>query len=187
MRYVLLIVGFLIGLPVVARGDGGTLRASERNGNYQISAFTSPTPVRAGPVDISVLVQNAGGDVADDAKITVRVRLSSWRQEVFTQMATASAATNKLFRSAIANLPEAGRYSVEVAASGPAGNAALRFDLDAGPPLPPWLTLWPWFLWPLVVVALFGVHQVLASVDKKGESVTTQNRGGRNAATPQKE
>ena len=39
--------------------DGGTVRLSQRQGGYRITVFTAPTPFRAGPVDISVLVQDA--------------------------------------------------------------------------------------------------------------------------------
>ena len=42
-----------------ARGDGGTVRLSRCEGGYRITVFTAPTPFRAGPVDISVLVQDA--------------------------------------------------------------------------------------------------------------------------------
>ena len=37
------------------------------------------------------------------------------------------------------------------------------FTIDAEGPLPLWLTVWPWFSWPVVVVLLFGVHRRLAA------------------------
>ena len=40
-----------------ARADGGTIRLSESRDDLQITVFTSPTPVREGEVDVSVLVQ----------------------------------------------------------------------------------------------------------------------------------
>ena len=45
--------------PAPARADGGTVRLSERQGEYRITVFTAPVPFRAGLVDISVLVQDA--------------------------------------------------------------------------------------------------------------------------------
>ena len=39
--------------------DGGTVRLSEEQGRYRITVFTAPAPLRAGPVDVSVLVQEA--------------------------------------------------------------------------------------------------------------------------------
>ena len=53
-------LSFLIFRPSsVARADGGVVRLRQRAGGYQIAVFTSPTPIRAGPVDVSVLVQDA--------------------------------------------------------------------------------------------------------------------------------
>src|SRR5260221_14262625 len=49
----------LLALPSLLMADGGAVRMLERKGAYQIALFTAPTPLIAGPVDISVLVQNA--------------------------------------------------------------------------------------------------------------------------------
>ena len=35
------------------------MRLSERAGGYRVTVFTDPTPLRAGPVDVSVFVQDA--------------------------------------------------------------------------------------------------------------------------------
>jgi hypothetical protein len=164
MRAVAITFAIILGLPAVALGDGGTLRLVERQGNYQISAFTSPTPARAGPVDISVLVQDAGGEIVDDAQITVRVAPVNQPQDATIRAATAAAATNKLFRSAIFDLPTEGRRHVEIAVTAAAGGATVGFDMDVEGPLPPWLAFWPWVLWPIGVVALFGVHQILIAL-----------------------
>src|SRR5580704_18909475 len=59
-RKVLLAASFVAGgIPVATFADGGTIRLSETKEAYRISAFTSPNPFRAGPVEISVLVQDA--------------------------------------------------------------------------------------------------------------------------------
>ena len=56
------------------RGDGGFLRLCERSGPYQVAVFTSPTPLRVGPVDFSVLLQDAAtGTVLSDARIVFRI------------------------------------------------------------------------------------------------------------------
>src|SRR5947207_4622353 len=48
----LLPVAALFLSPAVAAADGGTIRLSEQKGNYRITVFTSPTLLRAGPLDI---------------------------------------------------------------------------------------------------------------------------------------
>ena len=39
----------------LARADGGAVRLRQRAGGYQIAVFTSPTPFRAGPVDLALI------------------------------------------------------------------------------------------------------------------------------------
>jgi hypothetical protein len=52
--------------PSGLRADGGAMRLSERAGGYRVTVFTDPTPLRAGPVDVSVFVQDADtGEPAD--------------------------------------------------------------------------------------------------------------------------
>jgi hypothetical protein len=75
--------------------------------------------------------------------------------------ATTEAATNKLFRAAEFHLSEPGWWDVAVTVEGPHGPASVRFGLQADDPLPRWLDLWPWFCWPALAIALFGVHRVL--------------------------
>lgn len=146
----------------MVRADGGAVRLSERQGGYQITAFTSPTPFRAGPVDISVLVQDAAdGEAAADIRVVVRIAPIDRPDEALTEAATTAAATNKLFRSALFELPAPGRWQVIIAVEGPAGPAEARFELEAGESLPHWLAIWPWIGWPVIAIALFGVHQFL--------------------------
>ena len=158
----LLLFSSLIPHPSsLARADGGTIRLRQRAGGYQVAVFTSPTPVRAGPVDVSVLVQDAAtGECVPEARVTVRLTARG-TGDVLEYPATTEAATNRLFHAAVFELPKPGWWEVEVAVEGPHGPAVLRFEVEADEPLPRWLELWPWFTWPALVIALFGVHQLL--------------------------
>src|SRR5262245_54170941 len=60
-------IGLLLGLlaawsarPTAAWADGGLVRVAEVVGNYRITVLTSPTPFRAGPIEIGVQVQDPG-------------------------------------------------------------------------------------------------------------------------------
>jgi hypothetical protein len=144
------------------RADGGTPRLSERQGGYVVTVFTAPTPLRAGPVDVSVLVQHAAtGEPVPEAKVFLRLAPRGRPDEVLVYSATTEAATNKLLRAAVFELPGPGRWEAEVAVEGPQGPARLRFDVEAAEPLPRWLALWPWLAWPAGVIVLFVVHQCL--------------------------
>jgi hypothetical protein len=157
-----LIVGwFLLGTCcAAAHGDGGSVLASKKAGGYHITVFAAPTPLRAGPVDISVLVQDARtGEPLPDARVTVH--MTSPGQAALEYPATAEAATNKLLRAALFELPEPGHWELQVQVEGGQGVACIGCSLDVAEALPRWLQLWQWIAWPAPVIALFGLHQVL--------------------------
>jgi hypothetical protein len=160
-RTLLLLLSFLVP-PSLLHADGGAVRLVQQQGGYRIAVFTSPVPFRAGPVDVSVLVQDAGThQPIPDAQVTITLIPRQRPTERITHTATSEAATNKLFRAAVFDLPEPGWWEVEVAVDGKGGPARVHFSLEAGAPPPRWLAVWPWAAWPAAIVVLFCVHQVL--------------------------
>jgi hypothetical protein len=153
----------------LAGADGGTVRLSEQQGNYRITVFTTPTPVRAGPVDVSVLVQDAAtGEVVPDVQVTIKAVPRDSPGVALSYPATAEAATNKLYRAAMLDLPEPGWYTLEVSFDGPLGGVQAQFELEAAEALPPWLALWPWVGWPFLAILLFSLHQFLVRGRSRG-------------------
>ncbi len=146
-----------------ARADGGTLRLTRSEGNYQISVLTTPTPFRVGPVDVSVLVQDAiTGEFIPNALVTVWLVLSDHQPgEALCYAATDKAATNKLLKAAVFNLPKPGRWEVKVTVEGEQGSATVHFELEAAQRVPGWLMIWPWVSWPAPAILLFLIHQAL--------------------------
>jgi hypothetical protein len=143
-----------------ARADGGQLRCSGKQGGYQITVLTSPTPLRAGLVDVSVLVQDAQTrEPLPQAQ--VMIRLTRPGQPIQESPATQEAATNKLLHAALFQLPAPGSWKTEVEVEGPHGKASIACELEAGEPLPAWRELWPWIGWPGLVTLFFATHQVL--------------------------
>jgi hypothetical protein len=144
-----------------ALADGGSMRLTGKQGSYRITVFTEPTPFRAGAVDISVLVQDAStGDPLASVKVTVRMTKPG--RPALEYPATTEAATNKLFRAAQFELPEPGRWALEVEVQGSHGLAVIGGELDAAEPLPRWRELWPWISWPALAIALFAIQQFFA-------------------------
>jgi hypothetical protein len=161
--------------PSAALADGGTVRLSQRQGGYRITVFTEPTPFRAGPVDVSALVQDARtGRPVPDARVTVRAALQDRPGEAIVHPATVEAATNKLFRAALFEVPEPGWWEIEVAVEGERGLARVSFEVEAAEAVPRWWALWPWLGWPALAVLLFGIHQVL--VGRKGPTRPAHTR-----------
>lgn len=140
-----------------ACADGGRVQVSQKQGPYQITLFTEPTPFRAGPVDVSVLVQDADtGRFVADVDVTVRALSAS---QVITCDATTAAATNKLLRAAVFELPTAGQWNIQAHVRGKTGAAEAAFDIEAAARLPRWQTLWPWFTWPVIPIVFFSIRQ----------------------------
>jgi hypothetical protein len=159
-----LTLGWLLGgawaEPVHA--DGGTVRLSRREGGYVVSVFTAPNPLRAGPVDISVLVQDAAtGETIPEARVTIVLTPPGRPGRSVRQAATPGAATNKLFHAAVFELPGPGRWEAEVGVEGWRGDARVRFELVAAARAPRWPALWPWVAWPALPILLYSLHQVL--------------------------
>ena len=140
-----------------ARGDGGLVRLSQTAGPFEITLFTAPTPLRAGPVDVSVLVQADHAPVLD-AEVQVTLRAPGVER---TAIATRAAATNKLLYAALLDVPEAGRWTLEAQVRVSERAATVSCEVDVAPPLPPVLVFWPYFALPAVVIALFALHQWL--------------------------
>lgn len=159
--YLLLASPLILHPSSLLRADGGTVRMSEKRGDLLITVFTAPAPFRAGPVDVSVLVQDASTrEPVLHTRVTVR--MSKPGRLALEYPATGEAATNKLLHAAQFELPEPGRWQLQVQVEGVQGPAVLDGELEAAAPLPPWRELWPWIGWPALAIALFGIHQVLA-------------------------
>jgi hypothetical protein len=151
----------------LARADGGAILLSSKKSGYQITVFTAPSPFRAGPVDISVLVQDdLTGEPLTHRRMTIR--MSKPGQLALDYPATTAAATNKLFHAAHFKLPEPGLWHVEVEVKGSHGQTVIGGEIHAAEPLPRWWEIWPWFGWPLLVIVLFAVHQFLSRTGRGG-------------------
>jgi hypothetical protein len=77
------------------------------------------------------------------------------------EVATERAATNKLFRAAVFELRDAGRCDVNVRIDGPNDHAEIHFDMIVGNPWSDRTGVWPWILWPLPAIGLYGIHRQL--------------------------
>jgi hypothetical protein len=139
----------------------------ERQGAYRISVFMSPDPLRAGPIDISVLLQDAEtGMPITNPQVNVSLTPSSGRGRTIHAVATNDAATNKLLSAALVELPEPGLWDIEIAYLAQHSSARVQFRADAGPRSAGWLNEWPWFSWPAAVVIIFVIHRGLVSRNK---------------------
>jgi hypothetical protein len=152
------VLALVLGCPF-AWADGGTVCHVEQVAGYRVTVFAAPAPLRAGPVDVSVMVQDAQTH-APLAEVEIEVRLTGPFGAEVRCPATRAAATNRLLHAAKFELPTAGTWQTEIRLDGPHGAAELHFPLTVAEPLPRWVALWPWIVWPVVPVVLFCLHQV---------------------------
>lgn len=161
--------------PRVVEADGGVPLAVRDEGGYRIAVFAEPAPLRAGPVDISILVQDAetGQHLKD---VSAVVTLQSHGRVVVRRsgQATEAAATNKLFQAAHLELPFSGRWTVQVTIEGVHGNAHLATEVVAADALPRWQQMWVWFTWPAIPIGWFVLHQWLTARQEKRRSAAAR-------------
>ena len=138
------------------------MHRSVRQGHYHITVFTSPTPLRVGPVDVSVLVQDASsGEPIPQIEVLVRARSRSHPEDTVCHQATTEAATNKLFRAAVFDLPSPGLWDVDVILDDPRGATTVRCEMNVEEPGSQLGEMTLWIIWPAAVILLFILHQGL--------------------------
>jgi hypothetical protein len=143
-----------------ALADGGTIRFSGRRGDRMIWIFTTPTPLRAGRTDLSVLVQDVeSGRAIANLSIEVSAHHSDQPEARIFAPATNEAATNKLMQAALFEFAMPGRWHVDVFVDGMDRNRPIAFDLDVAGATVPWLQTVLWIAWPIVPIGLFAIHE----------------------------
>jgi hypothetical protein len=133
MRRMFVIVALLL-IVSPAWANGGTIQVSEQSvGPYLVTVFTSPSPFRAGPVDVSAYVADAEGNRVDDAKVTINIEPVDRPGPGGSYPATRDQADIKEYYSAKFNLPAAGRWSITASVHGPRGGGTTpAFEVEAG-------------------------------------------------------
>ena len=159
--------------------DGGSVLFQERQGKYEVTVFGLPSPLRAGPVDLSVMVQEvATREPVLDAKVGLSVKPlfdASGAREVWTPpccsmkrsddsyAATRERAQNKLMYHALIPITAEGEWELTVEMRH--RNDAHYFvkPLAVAAPRRPMLTYWPLLVLPFVTVGGFALNRYLRS------------------------
>ena len=152
----------LVSMPSAdARADGGAVRLREAAGGFTLTLFTPPDPIPAGPIDVSVLVQDRTGAPLLDGLVTLRLTSPSGdTDQVLEATATHDAATNKLLYAAWVDLG-AGPWDVRVVVEHGGETARVDVPLSIAPATMPLTGYWPHLLLPLVAIVVFVLHQCL--------------------------
>jgi hypothetical protein len=168
---VLLLTGVGVGLA-----DGGAVQLHATAPPFVVTIFTDPPQCRAGQIDLSAFVQQEKGPVLD-AEVLVSLSAlaptkatptAAWfppacantpvadLQNIPLQIAHG---TNRLFYSALVQIPYNGRWQVQVTVRRGTDHATVQGIMDVAPALPPISAYWQWFLLPFIAIAGFILHQ----------------------------
>ena len=171
---------FTLLAAVCCRADGGAILARKTINGLGLTVFASPAPLRAGPVDVSVLVQDGETSVLD---ATVEV---AWLASAFSAPewlppcctmetgaekipAIRAHSNNRLLYSAIVPMKSSGPSKLVISVAQGGREAFLSCDIEVRPPLPPAVVFWPWLVFPPVAIAGFVLHQNLLRSRQKSD------------------
>ncbi len=150
-----LVTGALLHL---AHADGGRLRFSRNTGPFIVTLFTAPEPLTPGPVDFSVMVQDAAtGEILPSASILLN--LDSTNGRAISVSTNHKAATNKLLQAAEVILPTTGKWHVHLEVAKASRHAACDSEIVVQPGSRMFLQIWIFALLPVVATVLFVLHQ----------------------------
>jgi hypothetical protein len=175
MRLIYALTLLLLGLEI-ALADGGAVQFRATASPFAVTVFTDPPQCRAGQVDLSTLVQEETGPVLDAEVIASLSPLQSAKvnptagwvppacansanpdlQNIPLQISTG---TNRLFYSALIQIPYDGRWQLLVRVRQGAKQVAVQGILEVERALPPITAYWQWFLLPLVAIGGFALNQ----------------------------
>ena len=143
-------------LGVDAHADGVAVRWRESAGAFTVTVFTSPDPIAAGPIDVSVLVQDrADGAPILDGLVTLRLAsLTDIGDPMLKATATHDAATNKLLYATWVDVG-AGKWALRVVIQRGDERSTLDVPLSVVPATTRLTEYWPHLLLPPLAILVF--------------------------------
>jgi len=151
-----------------ARADVGGVVASGRAGPLRASVLVSPTPLRAGLAEWSVLLQDAGGAPVLDAEVELELHRhgASGHHAPRVVAARREASANRLLYSALVDLPEPGTWRVALRVTR-GEHGQLGFGLPVGPATGRAVEHWRALSLPPIALGLFALHQWLSRGERR--------------------
>ena len=167
MAMLLIAIAWFAGLSR-AHADGGVVQFEKSAGPFVITVFTMPSPLRAGPVDISLMIQSRDSQQPVlDCQALVQLRKEgamSIRSE-----ATHEAAQNKLLYAALVEVPESGLWELEAEIKHGDVSINVAGEINVASSAPVLLVYWRSLALPPLFISLFAVNQWLKRRNAKGD------------------
>ena len=147
----------------LARADGGTVRLVEPVGAFVVTVFSTPEPLRVGPADVSVLLQDrTSGAPLLDARVALEVLPPAGGDATPLRLAATHAdATNKLLYATRFTADRAGDWTVGISVRRGSDSVATYCLLPVAPAASGLSDVWPYLALPPLAVALYALHAKL--------------------------
>jgi hypothetical protein len=186
MRPALNLIRAFVLLVLVAKtafADGGAIRLQTDTGAFHVTVFTQPPILAAGPVDITVLIQNRK-DLAPimDAAVTFDLiplepnGEKSWMPPCCSVSASPALSgiparlnhgENRLLYGAVVQIPHSGNWKLKIDLRRASEASAVETVMNVAPPLPPPLAYWHLFALPGVCAGAFAIHRIALRARRK--------------------
>ena len=177
MRTGLIVFCLILAIPEMLLADGGAIQFQGDAGSFHVTLFTQPPILRAGLIDITMLVQDRSNlDPILDAKVTFHLNRQAGSLPEATQWMPPACAMNKtadlsnipallghgenrlLYGSAV-QVSDSGRWEFKAQIQRAGETAEIDTGLNIGLAPPPPMAYWHLFL--LIPAAILGfvLHQ----------------------------
>ncbi len=156
----LLVAVSILTVTSSVRADGGTLLWQQTTGPFQVTLFTTQTPLRRGPVDLSVMLEKSG-ETRPIVDARVFIELENQARKTVRAEATHGQARNKLLYCSLIDLPEAGYWQMKLIIEHGDERAEVLDQLMVANPQPMLIAYWKLMAFPPIIIILFIINQWL--------------------------
>jgi hypothetical protein len=129
-------------------------------GPFIVTVFSTQSPLRTGPADLSTLVESAG-EPSPIMNARVFIELRNGADAIISSEATHSQARNKLLYCSLINFKEAGNWKMKITVELGGERAEMMGDLTVARPQPMLFSYWKLFAFPPAIIILFVFNQWL--------------------------
>jgi hypothetical protein len=179
----------LLALSRMAWADGGAIQFQGDAGAFRVTVFTQPPILRAGFVDVTLLLQDRSNlNPLLDAKMTFdltaqessNVPQTEWMPPACAMTKTVDLSNvparlghgeNRLLYGAVVQIPNSGHWQLKAHIQRDTERAELETLLDVKPALLPPLAYWHLFLLPPLGILGFVLHQMARGQRRREEGV----------------
>lgn len=158
-RLLLLILSILT-ISISIRADGGNVLWQRTSGAITVTAFTTQSPLRPGPADISFFVETtAPSRTILDARVFVTFENETGA--TLRAEATHAQARNKLLYCSLIDLPKPGHWKMSLLVVYDNERAEFASDLVVSESQSSFFAHWKFMAFPPVIMVLFVINQWL--------------------------